>query len=194
MARQSDETRRRIVESAYDLFYAGAFVRAGVDLIAAAAGVTKRTLYYHFDSKDALLAAVLEEQHHLALERAKRWACNSSGSPENLIETLFVDFGKWASEPRWRGSGFTRIAMELADMPGHPARGIAKRHKTAIENVLAEMLAKSGVAGPHDIARQVMLLLEGWMALVLIHGDTVHVDAAAAAAKRLLAASINAVG
>ena len=188
MARLAGETRRRIVEAAYDLFYAGGFMRAGVDAIAAAAGVTKRTLYYHFDSKDTLLAAVLEAQHHLALESVQRWACKATGSPENLVETLFAEFGKWAGQPRWHGSGFTRIAMELADMAGHPARAMAKRHKIAVEKLLMEKLSESGTAQPHEIARQVMLLLEGCMSLVLIHGDTAYAATAATAAKRLVAA------
>ena len=39
-----------------------------VDAMAEAAGVTKRTLYYHFESKDALVAAVLDHQHiHIEL-------------------------------------------------------------------------------------------------------------------------------
>jgi AcrR family transcriptional regulator len=57
--RSADETRRLILENAYQLFYRHGFARVAVDAIAARAGVTKRTLYYHFRSKDDLLAAVL---------------------------------------------------------------------------------------------------------------------------------------
>jgi hypothetical protein len=38
----------------------------------------------------------------------------------------------WASStPRWSGSGFTRLVVELADLPGHPARAIARRSARA---------------------------------------------------------------
>jgi AcrR family transcriptional regulator len=194
MTRQTEDTRLRIVEVAYGLFYAGGFMRTGVDAIAAAAGVTKRTLYYHFDSKDALLAAVLDAQHHLALEKIQRWARKASESPENLVDGLFAEFCKWAGRPKWHGSGFTRIAMELADMPGHPARGMAKRHKAAVEDMLVEMLATSGITQPSDIARQVMVLLEGCMSLTLIHGDTAYVATAAAAARQLVTANMKISG
>jgi AcrR family transcriptional regulator len=70
------DTRRRIIDAAYGLFYRAGFARAGVDDIAEAAGVTKRTLYYHFDSKDALVAAVLAIQNELALARISQWAQN----------------------------------------------------------------------------------------------------------------------
>jgi AcrR family transcriptional regulator len=186
MVRQASETRRRIVEAAYEQFYSAGFMRAGVDAIAEAAGVTKRTLYYHFESKDDLVAAVLEAQHQLAFERTQRWARQVSGSAGDLVESLFSAFGRWAGTPTWHGSGFTRIAMELADLPGHPARGIAKRHKASVESLLVGKLKEAGVAQPQEAARQVMLLLEGSMALVLIHGDTAYATAAAAAARRLV--------
>ncbi len=52
--------RTRIIEAAYTLFYTQGYSQSGIGDIAAAAGLTKRTLYQHFDSKDALIAAVME--------------------------------------------------------------------------------------------------------------------------------------
>ena len=57
MSRSSDATRRRILDAAYELFYRKGFSRVGVDEIAELAGITKRSLYYHFESKDELLVA-----------------------------------------------------------------------------------------------------------------------------------------
>jgi AcrR family transcriptional regulator len=60
MPRQTGEaTRRAILDAAYELFYRNGYARVGVDEVAARAKVTKRTLYYHFRSKDDLLAEVL---------------------------------------------------------------------------------------------------------------------------------------
>ena len=114
-----------------------------MDEIAAAATVTKRTLYYHFESKDALLAAVLEAQHHLALAAFRTFGDQLGGSPEQIVETLFRDLAVWSDKPRWAGSGFTRLVIELADLPGHPARTIARRHKALLEEHFAEVLAKA---------------------------------------------------
>ncbi|TIT25823.1 MAG: helix-turn-helix transcriptional regulator, partial [Mesorhizobium sp.] len=66
MPRSSDQTRPAILQAAYKLFRRRGFFRVGMDEIAVAAGVTKKTLYYHFDSKDALLTAVLASQHERA--------------------------------------------------------------------------------------------------------------------------------
>ena len=57
MPRSSAPTRQAILDAAYGLFRRKGFVRVSMDEIAASAAVTKRTLYYHFTSKDLLLAA-----------------------------------------------------------------------------------------------------------------------------------------
>jgi hypothetical protein len=93
----------------------------------------------------------------------------------------------WASTtPRWSGSGFTRLVIELADLPGHPARAIARRAKGDTEAWLADLLAAARVSLPRERACEMMLLMEGAMALMLIHGNRRYIDAAARAAKRLL--------
>ena len=77
--------------------------------------------------------------------------------------------------------------MELADLPGHPARAIAKRHKAILEGYLANLLEQAGIASAKDRAREIWLLSEGAMVLVLIHGDRGYIRSAAEAARRLLA-------
>ena len=186
MPRSSDQTRKRILDAAYQLFRRQGYSRVSMDEIAAATRVTKRTLYYHFESKDQLLAHVLEAQHHLALAAFKTFADRLSGSPEAIIDGLFRELAVWADRPRWAGSGFTRLVIELADLPGHPARLIARRHKAMLEAQLAELLARSGVDHPDEIAREVWLLSEGAISLMLVHGDRGYAAAAARAARTLI--------
>ena len=91
-----------------------------MDDIADASKLTKRTLYNHFNSKDQLLADVLEAQHHLALQAFRTFGDSLSGSAEAIVQAMFRDLAVWADRPRWAGSGFTRLVIELADLPGHP--------------------------------------------------------------------------
>jgi AcrR family transcriptional regulator len=156
-----------------------------MDAIAEAGGVTKRTLYYHFDSKDALAGAVLDHQHLHALTRIQRWGKSSAETPADYLATLFEQLENWASKPRWHGSGFTRLTMELADLPGHPVRHAAQQHKSAVEYWLASELKRLGAQHPKQLARQIMLLIQGCLSLILIHGDTTYVSAAAQAANQL---------
>src|SRR5262245_21970269 len=186
MPRSSEPTRQRILDAAYKLFRSKGYSRVSMDEIAAATTVTKRTLYYHFKSKDSLLAAVLESQHRLALAAFQTFGDRLSGSPEAIIDGLFDQLAVWADRPRWAGSGFTRLVIELADLPGHPARAIARRHKTLLEQHLATLFAKAGVPSPRETAREVWLLSEGAISLILVHGDRGYAAAAAKAAKRLI--------
>ena len=186
MPRDSQRTHQRVLDAAYVLFRRKGYTRVSMDEIAAAATVTKRTLYYHFESKDQLLAAVLEAQHHLALAAFRTFGDKLSGSPEDIIDTLFRDLAVWSDRPRWAGSGFTRLVIELADLPGHPARTIARRHKAMLEAHLAELFARANVDSPRERAREVWLLSEGAISLILVHRDRSYAAAAAEAAKKLI--------
>lgn len=187
MPRSASVTRQGILDAAYVLFRRKGYTRVSMDEIAAAADVTKRTLYYHFDSKDSLLAAMLEAQQHLALASFRTFADGLGGSPNAIIDAFFRELAVWADTPRWAGSGFTRLVVELADLRGHPARIIARRHKALLETHLAELLAKAGVRAARQRAREVWLLSEGAISLMLVHGDRSYAAAAARAAKRLIA-------
>ena len=186
MAPSLTSTKLRILSAAYDLFYSQGFARVSMDAIAEATGVTKRTLYYHYESKDALAAAVLENQHFHAFGRIKKWGGASVESPAEFLSGLFDELERWVSSADWQGSGFTRLTMELADLPGHPIRSAAHRHKAEVETWLCGELLRLGVKNPESLARQVMLLIEGALSLMLIHRDRAYISAAAQAAQRLV--------
>ncbi len=188
MPRSSEETKPVILQAAYKLFRRRGFFRVGMDEIADAAGVTKRTLYYHFDSKDALLTAVLASQHERTFADFQSYGIDLSGGADAMIDKLFAGLVKWSSKPRWAGSGFTRLAIELADLSGHPARTIARQHKALMERQLETLLTQANVPSPKTRARELALLIEGAMVMILIHGDRGgYCTAAAEAAKRLMA-------
>ena len=186
MARSADATRLKILASAYRLIRQRGFARVKVNDIAAGAAVTKRTLYHYFDSKDALLAAMLEAQHELAVAAFVQMIDHSEQGPEHLVEALFADLAVWSATKHWEGSGFTRLAVELADLPGHPARRMARHHKATLEGHLAERLESCGISEAAATAREILLLTEGAMVMILIHGDRSYASAAASAAQRLL--------
>jgi AcrR family transcriptional regulator len=186
MPRTREDTRQRILDAAYELFYRKGFARVGVDEVADAAKVTKRTLYYHFKSKDQLLAAVLEGQHQRALAHIQKQLDRYPDDVDEFVTALFSDFATWMASAGWPGAGFTRLAIELADLPGHPARALAHRHKLAVEKWWSGVLAEAGVAMPGQRARELVLLLEGANAMMVIHKDRSYAEAAADAVKTLI--------
>jgi AcrR family transcriptional regulator len=184
MGRSGQETHARILAVAYGLFYRRGYGRVSMDAVAEAAGVTKRTVYQHFESKDALVGALLDRQQEEALRLVQGWGV-AAGTESELIAGIFGGLARWAERPRWLGSGYTRLAMELADLPGHPARVIARRHKRAVEESLAARLEALGCTQPAARARELVLLIEGAQALMLMHGDLGYAWAALRAAERL---------
>jgi AcrR family transcriptional regulator len=186
MSRARDRTRTRIMDAAYVLFRQRGYTRVNVDEISTAAGITKRTLYSHFESKDALLEAVLEAQHPMAFAAFQTFGRKLNGGPEEVVRSFFQELRKWSSKPRFAGSGFTRLAMELADLPGHPARRISSMHKKRLEGHLVEVLANAGLPHAEKHGRQIWILSEGVIALAVIHGDGNYCAAAEDAALALI--------
>ena len=184
MKRTKAQTRQKILDAAYSLLWRQGFLRVSMDEIAARAGLTKRSLYQHFRSKDDLLAVTLAHSSEFAMARLR--AFPAAAKPDEIIDRFFGDLAAWAAKPRWSGGGFTRVVIELADLRGHPARAIARQHKAAVEAWLAEGLAAARVSSAAACAREIMLLTEGAMALMLIHGDRDYARSAAQAAKKLV--------
>src|SRR5262249_13458384 len=59
--RNPDRTRERLLQAAFREVFRHGFQGAGIDSILAATNVTKGALYYHFESKEALGYAIIEE-------------------------------------------------------------------------------------------------------------------------------------
>lgn len=178
-------TREQILEAADQLFYAEGLAAVTMDRIAHRAGVTKKTVYYHFRSKDDLLGAYLDSRHQAVMERYRRWA-GTSGSVRERLQRMFRELAQACIERKWRGCGYIRLACELADLPGHPACVAARNHKSAFEEWIRSMLESEGWADSADLARSLMVLLDGAIVGVLIHRDRSYAEAAARAAGDIL--------
>ena len=60
------QTRERIIDVANRLFYEEGIRAVSVDTISEKAGISKKTLYYHFKNKEELIAAHLSDLQELA--------------------------------------------------------------------------------------------------------------------------------
>ncbi|MHA6800337.1 TetR/AcrR family transcriptional regulator [Bounagaea algeriensis] len=164
---------RRILDVSSELFYSRGIHAVGVDTIAAESGVTKRTLYNNFGSKDALVATYLKNRH--------------SGWWQDLEERLaaaeppraLTFFDVYAEDARTitRGCAFLNAAAEL--LADHPAHAIICYHKRSIEERLGELIAEDQptAAEPERLARHLFLLLEGAFAHHGIHGTGLLAEA-----------------
>lgn len=179
-------TRRRILDAAVLLFDTEGVRGATVDRIAATAGITKRTLYYHFRSKDDLIAAALEDRESsrdgvfdTILDRGELDAAQ-------FVAAAFGQIAARARDIRWKGCAFTRAAAELAGLPGHPGVVAARRYKKEIERGLFERLTRDGVKQADTLARRLVILLEGAIMHGIVHHEPDYALEAGRAAQELI--------
>jgi AcrR family transcriptional regulator len=191
MAHPSNSTRERIISAASALFYSEGIRSVSVDAVAAKAGLTKRTLYYHFKSKDDLVAAYLSARDQPNLALFRRWFSEAKGRLPGKVEAIFRQLARSASHPKWKGCGFLRTSAELANMPGHPAVKIGAAHKKKFEAWLFSIFEAEGIGSASLLARQILLLLDGSFAAVQLHRDPSYMETAGRAAFSLIEAALN---
>ena len=138
MMREPRATRANIIQAADDLFYGEGVRATSMDAIAERAGVTKRTLYYHFRSKDDLISAYLQARDEPTLARYEVWLGATKGTLAEQVVGMFHRLARVATAATWKGCGFQRAAAELAGSPGHPALKIASAHKKRFELCLSK--------------------------------------------------------
>lgn len=172
-------TSERILETADRLFY-GQGTMVGVDTIAAEAGVSKRTLYNHYPSKDALIGAYLE--------RRVRPIRITDKPPAQQILDDFERLERAFSSDGFRGCAFVNAVAELKD-PKHAANAIALRFKEVRRAWFQELLTSAGVAEPEGLSLQLLLLVDGAIAGALVRKDPTVALAAREAARVLLTAA-----
>ncbi|MGA1812668.1 TetR/AcrR family transcriptional regulator [Frondihabitans sp. 4ASC-45] len=162
---------RRVLEAASRLFYDHGIHAIGVDTIASEAGVTKKTLYDRFGSKEALVVSYL--QH-----RDARWrdhvAANLARVPEPGVDQVLAVFdasNSWMSDNSPKGCSAINARAEIGDgHDGHPVFPEVSGQKVWMLDVFAELCRAARVADPDDTARLFMLLYEG--ALVTVGMET----------------------
>lgn len=170
---------RRIVAAAEELFYHRGITAVGVDLIAEHSGVTKRTLYNQFGSKDNLVAAYLagRDQRWRSLVLAAVGACDD---PVETVTAPFDALRTWSGS-NTRGCAFINALAELPD-PSHPAYRIAADQKLWLLNLFEELATTAGRPDPALLATQLLTLHEGALATQPLPLDTLSASTALARA------------
>jgi AcrR family transcriptional regulator len=178
--------RERILAAARELFYRRGIHAVGVDAIAEAAGTNKMTLYRHFASKDALIAACLSE---LTQEFDAAWdviADAHAGDPEGQLLAWLRHVADFKQHEAERGCAFANAAIELPDKD-HPARRVIREHKSALRERLIGLCRDAKLADPERLADEVFLRCEG----ARITGQSVGSEGLSARLARMLEALIS---
>lgn len=202
MARRSPNPHtaagERILETACELFYERGIRGVGVDLIADQAGVTKKTLYDRFGSKDALVAAYLTRRH----ERWETWfderlaaragadgaggAAGLAPGADQVLAALEIA-GEWA-DANTRGCAFVNAHAEIGGMD-HPGNAVILADKRYMLDRFTGLLRDAGHPDAERLGAQIHLVYEGAMVAHTTRAQPDAFGVAGAAARALLAPS-----
>lgn len=181
---------QRLVDTAADLFYRHGITSTGVDRIAAESRVSKPTLYAHFRTKDALVAAVLRAQHIRRRSEVEEYLAVHD-APDGRWPLLVFDWlEEWHRAEGVRGCAFVNASAELAGPAAAESRACAVAHKRWWRGLLTELSARAGADRPGELADALCLLMDGANARRLVEDDVRAACAARRAAAALLAAHV----
>ncbi|WP_422032736.1 TetR/AcrR family transcriptional regulator [Reyranella sp.] len=172
--------QERILETADRLFYGQGIRAVGVDMIAAEIGISKRTLYNHFPSKDDLIVAYLS--------RRLKPAPPSDRPPLEQILGAFDRLERTIATGVFRGCPFVNAVAELKE-PAHAANRIALAFKEQRRTWFQGLLEQLGINQAESLSLQLQILTDGAIAAAIVRGDPAVAAAAREAATVLLKAA-----
>ncbi|MFJ9037129.1 TetR/AcrR family transcriptional regulator [Streptomyces sp. NPDC102406] len=151
---------RRVLETASRLFYERGIHAVGVDLIAAEAGVTKKTLYDRFGSKEQIVVDYLAT-------RDARWRAHLAAhhdpaalSPVERVLAVFDASAEWMAEHSGKGCGMVNAHAEISD-PAHPAYAVIIGQKQWTLELFTRLAADVSPDAARELGRSLTLLHEG---------------------------------
>jgi AcrR family transcriptional regulator len=158
-----------IVKYAFDRFYEGGFHATGMEAALAGSGISKRTIYKYFPSKEDLIQAVLQLYSEVIVHELFDPVESISDPREQIV--AFFDVRRITGRMLTRGCLGMMAAQEYAGKhDGIVKLGINANSRG--EAKFLELCKRAGFAEPARLAKQLNLILQG--ALVLSHtsGDT----------------------
>ncbi|MFI6934358.1 TetR/AcrR family transcriptional regulator [Streptomyces sp. NPDC050287] len=160
--------RERLLEAAATLTYRDG-VGVGIDALCKTAGVSKRSMYQLFESKDELLAASLE-QRASAFVATLLPDAGDGRSPRARILHVFEQVERQAGAPEFRGCRYLAVQIELKDQ-SHPASQVAHRIKGNLTAFFRAEAEPGGAVDPDLLARQLSVVFDGASARAGIGAD-----------------------
>lgn len=178
------KARDRLLGVAAEIFYREGIHGVGVERVLDEAGVTRTTLYRHFDGKEALVAAYLGRED-ATIRGYFAAASEQAPDPESYLTMIVQGIADDVARYHTRGCPFINAAAEYPDANSE-VRGIIAAHRSWFRATLRDALAGAGHAHPEDAAASLVLLRDA----ALVGGYLDGVDVAGPAFLREASAVI----
>lgn len=162
--------REQIITEALRLFYQNGFNATGVDRIITEAGVSKKTLYNHFRSKDELVLATLRKRDELFRNNLMRETERLASTPREQLLAVFDVVAEWFQEKGFSGCMFINAAAEFPDVQD-PCRIVSAEHKRLVCEYIRGLAEQAGAKDPDGLSKQLNLLIEGAIVCTYVGAD-----------------------
>ncbi|MBL6454658.1 TetR/AcrR family transcriptional regulator [Belnapia sp. T6] len=160
---------QRIQSAAKDLFYRHGIRATGIEEVCRAAEATKMSLYRSYPSKDALVAAILEEDA-AAYDAWFAAATAGAATPAEKLQALAEAVADKLERPEYRGCPLLLAQAEFPD-PTHPTHCLVAQHKTRMRQQFAALAREAGARDPDWLGDAMALLIDGaWSSLPYMGG------------------------
>ncbi len=177
--------RQELIDTAIHLFSQHGFHATGIDWIADAAKVSKKTMYQHFRSKEELILAALRHQDGLFRNFFMKSVEQISSQPYARLLAVFDVARDWFADESFYGCMFINAVGEYSH--GDTAiRRACQDFKAQMADYILKLARDAGVKQPEALAHSLALLLEGAIVTAQVAGDAKAADTAKQAAKVLL--------
>lgn len=180
--------RDRILAAASVLFYQEGVQNVGIDRIIAESKVAKMSLYNHFKSKDALIAAWLQEQDKNWLIWFQAAVDRLASTPDDRLLAIFDTLQEWFEQSNFRGCAFINSIVELVD-PAHPGYQVSLEHQQAIFDYILKLVNAADLSNPEGLTQQLVILVNGATVVALMQRSSESAMRAKEAAAALIAGS-----
>ncbi|PMY44802.1 MULTISPECIES: TetR/AcrR family transcriptional regulator [Pseudomonas] len=185
----SNDTRDIILDVTEKLIYKSGIAATGMDLLVKTAGVSRKSIYRYFTTKDELVVAALQRRD-LRWMHWFRSEVDKAPTPAARLLKLFTVLGDWFASEDFRGCAFINTSGETGD-PQDPVRVVAREHKQKLLDYVVELCKahiseKPGTGDPEEQARQLLILIDGAITVALVMGDRSAADNAQCMARKLL--------
>ena len=181
--------RERLLEAAGELFHRDG-VSVGVDALCKAAGVSKKSMYQLFRSKDELIAESLAN-HGPRYQRALEPGPEDGDTPRERILSVFERQDRLLAADDFLGCPFVSTAIELKN-PEHPGSVVAREFKERLTGLFEAELVAAGVDDPECLAVQLTMVFDGASARAVVRAQPLAGVGVAMAASLLDAAGMQA--
>ncbi len=179
------DKKLQIVKRAYDRFYDGGFHATGVDAVMASTGISKRTLYKYFGSKEELIEAVLDYYGSQIGQALFAPAQFSSDDPRDQIRAFFDIREEMIADSPIRGCLGIKASQEyVGKHDGIAARGRA--FALFVERTFIRLCQEALFDEPVRLGKEITILFQGAVLLAQVYGDPAPFATAKAAVEALM--------